>query len=294
MTVNDVKYAVRKPLKEKSSNVSGLGKDVTEGHKIHSTPKSNVAKEMSTKIKRHETLACDIANQVARMKSRDGKDALLQKYFADYITYRSPGDKSRDSRFREHKYRDSRFRERGDGAESSTAVLPGRQGDGSECTFSTPKARTSMIPPLFRDSEDSGQEEEFDLAFISDIPQVDGFSCSTPHVRPVRGSNWINANCDVMDVDNNIACVRKLVDYSLIEDSILTDPSDISDISYVYDNIVHNINSVSNIVKTIFKEDRQLSEDDEMESFMKTKLYDDLSDEGLSSLGSDDEIEIIV
>jgi hypothetical protein len=289
INVNNVKYAVRKPLKTKSCNLDGLNEKVTKGgHEIHATPNSRVAREDSTEINRHEALASDIASQVARMNNRVAKEALLQKYFADYITYRSPGDK----------YRDFRFRERGDGAKSSDHVFPVKQGDGSEeCVFRTPKARTLMSQLVFSDSEDSvdsGQKEEFsnfDVAFISD----NNFWCSTPHVSPVRGEKWINANHDVIDIEHHdIPCVGRLVDYSLSDDSVLSHPSDISDISSANKSTVHDVSSMSEFVKAVFNEDRLLSEDDEMESFMKSKMYDDLSDEGLSSLGSDDDIEVIV
>jgi hypothetical protein len=233
-------------------------------------------------------LACDIASQVARMNSREGKDALLQKYFNDYITYRSPG----------YGHRDSRYRERGDGAESIDEVFPLRQGDGLEFT---PKARFLKSEMLYSDSEDSadsGQEEfatNFDNAFISDDSRISDLNCNIPLVSPKCGNYLVNTNCNNIDVDQKKAYVVRLVDYSLSEDSIVTDTSCLDSSSSEADgNIVHNVSSVSDIVKAVFNENMGDSEDDKIESFMKTKLYDNLSDDGLSSLGSDDGMEIIV
>ncbi|XP_045175484.2 uncharacterized protein LOC123536391 [Mercenaria mercenaria] len=290
--VNDVKYAVRKSLKTKTCSVADLtAKRLNNlGTEIHTTPNLKAAKEQSRTIKRHDKLANDIATKIARMNQKEGKEALLQKYFADYITYRSPG----------YKFRDSRFRERGDGAETNSEYSTQRQITGSENKTAKPKRKSSQTSLTFQDydtSSDSGQEDEilnFDTAFISDVSEIN-HGYREPHVSLNYETSREDSTLGQHEVDLNTACVGKLVDYSLSEeDSLLADPSDISSISTASENIVHNVSSVSDIVKAIFNENREVSEDDEMESFMKTKLWDEFSDEGLSSLGSEDEKEIIV
>ena len=285
--VNDVKYAVRKTLKTKTCSISDLStKKNNLGVEIHTTPNRKAAKEQNRAIKRHDKFANEIATKVARMDQKEGKEALLQKYFADYITYRSPG----------YKYRDTRFREQGDGAESTTIYPAQRNITGCEFETVPPTRNISRSSLTFNESDtssDSGQEDDmlnFDTAFISDVTKINN-GYREPHVSP---SSNIGSSLD-KEVDFNTACVGKLVDYSLSEeDSVLADPSDISSISTTSENVVHNVSSVSDIVKAVFNENRELSEDDEMESFMKTKIWDEFSDEGLSSLGSEDEKEILV
>lgn len=265
--VNNVKYAVRKSLKPKTCTVtssdSSLEDLCTRSSRKTPLESSNIVrrhtKEVHKTVKRHEKLATEIVSKIGRLNHKEGKEAILQKYFADYITYRSPT----------YKYRDSRFRERGDGADSDDDFRLPRRGP-----VATP-ARRHQTPTckLAMDDTDSGHEDEvmnFDTAFIGE---------PHPPKEPVS------------DYADNCEAAGKLVDYSLSEDdSLLSDPSDISTVS----EHVHHVSSVSDIVKAVFNENKSGSEDDEMESFMKTKLYEDLSDEGLSSLGSDDEKEILV
>lgn len=281
--VNDVKYAVRKTLKPKTCTVSS-SKSKTETvlprnsyRTVHeSTPCRRHSKEAHRAVKRHEKLAENIVNKVGRLNQKEGKEAILKKYFADYITYRSPA----------HKYRDSRFRERGDGAESGDESQVSRRGVGSGYNHVTQTKRTETVTSsLCLDDTDSGHEDDstnFDNAFIGDAQtEIDNEIDTAENDSAVLNSTGIE-HCEV---------VGRLVDYSLSEnDSILSDPSDISTVS----EHVHNVSSVSDVVKAVFNENKTGSEDDEMESFMKTKLYEDLSDEGLSSLGSDDEKEILV
>lgn len=292
--VNDVKFAVKKTLKTKACNASDLTSKRNNndaGIAIHTTPNLKAAKEQSRAIRRHDKLANDIATKVARMNQKEGKEALLQKYFADYITYRSPG----------YKFRDSRFRQQGDGAESTSACHVQRQVAGSEFSSFTPKRRPSQTSLTFNESDtssDSGQEEDFsnfDTAFIVDAPR-EHIGYTEPHVSFNSENSQVENTSAQPEVDFNTACVGKLVDYSLSEeDSVLTDPSDISSISSSSENVVHNVSSVSDIVKAVFNDKiKDLSEDDEMESFMRTRMWDDFSDEGLSSLDSDEENEIIV
>ncbi|KAL4229330.1 ras association [Mactra antiquata] len=299
--VNDVKYAVRKSLKTKEC-LPAVESDVVDdrGTEIHGTPNLKAAKEKCRNIKsRHEKLASDIASKVARMNQREGKEALLRKYFADYITYRSPC----------YKYLDTRYRERGDGAEMGSDIPPCRKADGSDAHSYTPRRNTRCTPSSlkFDDqhdvSSDSGQEDDsdsLDTAFILNQQNLltpcsaaneseadNGYK--VPNVSPCNENDILNTNIE----PESEYPVNKLVDYSLSEhdESELTeDPSIISSA----DENIHDVSSASDIVKDIFSDHKDVSEDDEMESFMKTKLYDDFYDEGLSSLGSDDENEIMV
>lgn len=291
--VNDVKFAVRKPLMTKTCSVHDVINKKTShavGRNIHATPKLKVAKENCRLVRRHDKLASDIASKVAHMNQKEGKEALLEKYFADYITYRSPG----------YKFRDSRYRERGDGAETDPKVQARCHGNVSKVTTVTSKRRNSQTSLNFNDfetSSDSGQEDDtsnFDTAFIVETPRLN-FGYRPPNVSFDYEDSDISFECKQPELDLNTACAGKLVDYSLSEDdSLLMDPSDISTISTVSESMRHNVSTVSDIVKTVFSENREVSEDDEMESFMNTKLSDEFSDEGLSSLGSDDEKEILV
>jgi len=287
--VNNVKYAVKKSLKPKSCKLSGSESSLDDissssAKSSHRGPleSSNIvrksAKEVHRTVKRHEKLATEIVNKIGRLNHKAGKEAILKKYFADYIIYRSP----------RYNYHDSRFRERGDGADSDDDDNHNVSHRGIDTGFrSTPVRRPqTATATLSLDDTDSGHDDEmvsFDTAFIGEPVR---------HVE-IEAENNINAVNDLNDCITNVNNVGKLVDYSLSEDSILSDPSDISTVS----ENVHNVSSVSNIVKAVFNENRSSSEDDEMESFMVTKLEDDfheLSDEGLSSLGSDDEREILV
>ena len=76
------------------------------------------------------------------------------------------------------------------------------------------------------------------------------------------------------------------------DESVCSDPSEISTCS---DN-PSNISSISDVVRNIFNSNSETTEDDEMDSFMKTKHFDEFSDEGLSSMESehDEEKEFIV
>ena len=126
-------------------------------------------------------------------------------------------------------------------------------------------------------SGDSGQEDgDFDVAFLDE--NIEAFL--EEHTE---------------DYNNGL---RKLVDYSLTESDISEidadeqgDASDISEIEGDKQNDISNRSSTSDIIKHIFSDNVYVDEDDDMDSFMVTKLSDDISDEGLSSLGSEDDHE---
>jgi len=275
---NCVKFAIRKSLKPNPGPAKQPVCNQAEATK----------KEGHRAVKRHERLACDIVSKISKLNQREGKDALLQKYFSDYITYRSPNCR----------FLDSRYRERGDGAESDVNVIPARGVSVNETYRISPQERRyNARKTLTFDEADSGHDDnsqdefDFNAAFINDEPTV-----STPkhHPTPVNVSPSVDET-HVIDGVINIThdiIPQKLVDYSLSAseaDSHFSDPSEISNASFV-----HNVSSVSDVVRSAFSESGAGSEDDAMESFMKTKLEEDFSDEGLSSLGSDDEKEILV
>ncbi|KAH3870741.1 hypothetical protein DPMN_033931 [Dreissena polymorpha] len=272
--VNNVKFAVRKTLKQKTCTVTSAGSsnDNTEAGKVTTLTTAENPKNIKNRlrnVKRHERLASDLVSRISKMNQKEGKDALLEKYFSEYITYRSP----------KCKYVDSRYRGRGDGAETGEET-PSVNVAGSNYINEVPARQqedcSSAALTLHDDDNDSGHDDNgdvsnFNVAFIGDC---DDF------FKTEMAQTGLNS-------------VNKLVDYSLSEDeqtSFMSDPSEISTVSYEG----HNVSNVSDIVKNVFADAKSFSEDDEMESFMKTKLEDEFSDEGLSSLGSDDGREIVV
>ena len=119
------------------------------------------------------------------------------------------------------------------------------------------------------DSTDSGQDDDhsnFDTAFIAGhrlIPEVE---------------------------NTETAAATKLVDYSISSDNDESACSDPSEISTCSDN-PSNISSISDVVRNNFNSNSETTEDDEMDSFMKTKYFDEFSDEGLSSMDSEYDVE---
>ena len=260
--INDVKYATKKVLKPKRVPVTHRHPHARMARKhtcvdcelrnipMHSTPIRCNAKP---NLKRHETLAEDVTTKIARLDQREHKDVILQKYFADYLSYNSP----------QRKPFPMPRRERGDGAETSFSSGNHDKGDGEPST-STPVCSNTARLRRHSDS-DSGQEDHdlrdnLDRAFICTVTkQVD---------RNHRCSHANRLSRKMVNYDVTIATkVDKLVDYSLSDSSILESVENTADI----------------LERNVF------DEDDEMVSFMDSKLHDDFSDEGLGSLGSEDE-----
>ena len=266
--INDVKHATKKVLKPKSVSVTYGHTNTRMARKhtfvnceprnvpTHSTP---TRCDVKPNLKRHEQLAEDITTKIARMGQREGKDVILQKYFADYLSYNSPHGKP----FPVPK------RERGDGAEISFSRGNPDIGDGS---FSTSTSLRSNTARARRHSDsDSGQEDHdnednLDNAFV--CKTVTKHVDSNPryaHIKPLSRK--------LVSYDITMATqMDKLVDYSFSDTSVLESDE----------------NTVDIFERNVF------DEDDEMASFMDSKLHDDFSDEGLSSLCSEDEREILV
>ena len=267
--INDVKYATKKVLKPKRVTVTYGHANTRLARKhtfvdceprnvpTHSTP---IRRDAKPNLKRHEELAEDIATKITRMSQREGKDVILEKYFADYLSYNSPNGKP----FPMPK------RERGDGAETSFSIGNPDKGDGS---FSTGTPLRSKTTRARRHSDsDSGQEDHdhednLDNAFVC-IKTVRKHVDSNPRYAHIKSLSRKLVNYDVTMATQ----IDKLVDYSYSDTSVLE-----SD-----ENTVHILE------RNVF------DEDDKMASFMDSKLYDDFSDEGMSSLGSADEKEILV
>ena len=266
-SINDVKYATKKVLKPKRVPVTYRHTDARMSRKhtfvdcelrnvpIHSTPIRCNAKP---NIKRHEAIAEDVATKIARLDQREHKDIILQKYFADYLSYNSPHRKP----FPMPK------RELGDGAETSLTSGNSDKGDGAFST-STPVCSNTARARRHSDSdsgqEDHDQEENLDNAFFcKTVTRHFDSTCSYryAHIKPLSRKL---VNYDVTMATN----VEKLVDYSLSDSSVLES----SENSVVFDVLERNV----------------FDEDKEMASFMDSKLHDDFSDEGLSSLGCEDE-----
>ncbi|XP_052797595.1 uncharacterized protein LOC128229817 [Mya arenaria] len=275
--VSSVKYATRKTLKHKPSTMVTNPKfPIEKSGTVADKGCAGNNKDAHRHVKRHERLAKDIVSKISKLNQREGKDALLQRYFSEYMTYRSPSSR----------YLDTRFRERGDGAEEDTRANVNADIGTNATNNITPCLRGRRVPTVLTYDDcdnDSGHEgtddgNDFNTAFISEKYQRDA--------QPVNSATFNVSTADHCQY-------QKLVDYSISEseaDSILSDPSEISRMS----EHAHNVSSVSDIVRTAFSESGTGSEDDAMESFMRTRLEEDFSDEGLSSLGSDDEKEILV
>ena len=262
--INDVKYATKKVLKPKRVPVTHKHTNARMARKrafvdcelrnvpIHSTP---VRCNATPNLKRHEALAEDVTTKIARLDQREHKDIILQKYFADYLSYNSPHRKP----FPMPK------RELGDGAETSGNS---DKGDGAFST-STPvcsyTARARRQSDSDSGQEDHDQEENLDNAFFcKTVTRHFDSTCSYryAHIKPLSRK--------LVNYDVTMATKEgKLVDYSFIDSSVLENTGN----SVVFDVLERNV----------------FDEDKEMASFMDSKLHDDFSDEGLSSLGSEDE-----
>ena len=259
--INDVKYATKKVLKPKKvplmngqANIrlpkkhTFIDSDYRNGP-YHSTPTRD---ETKSNLKRHEELANDITSKIARMSQKEGKDVILQKYFADYICYNSPHRKP----FPMPK------RERGDGAEYSFSEGNPNKGDGSFSSGSAHGARPRDRRHSDSDSGQESQEDHLDNAFICN--SLLKLNKNSPRYARVKSLSGKLVNYDQTHTD-------RLVDYSLSDSSLLESDE-----------------SIDLAERNVF------DEDEEMASFMNSMLNEDFSDEGLSSLGSEDGNEIMV
>ena len=258
---NCVKYATKKILKHKRASVkqSGNINDRTAGCRlVRNVPRQSTPNHRSAKgnLNSHKALAEDIFSKIAQVDQRERKDIILQKYFSDYFAYNSPHKEP----FPMPK------RQRGDGAEDNCSnVNP----DKSEKSFSTSTPLHSNKTRARRHSDsDSGQEDHgfddtLDNAFVCKTVTEHGdnnYKYATIKRLPRKLANYDITMATVSKAD-------KLVDYSVSDSSIDENVEDTVDI----------------LERNVF------DEDDEMASFMDSKLHDDFSDEGLSSWGSDDE-----
>ena len=195
------------------------------------------------------------------MEQREGKDVILKKYFADYLSYNSPNGRGKPFPMPK--------RERGDGAELKFSSGNPDKGDGSFSSGTPMNVNTARVRR--HSDSDSGQEDHdqhdiLDNAFV--CKTVTGSVDSNYRYDRIKPLPRKLVNYDVTMVTQS----DKLVDYSFSDSSVLESAEDTIDI----------------FERNVF------DEDDEMASFMDSKLHDDFSDEGLSSLGSEDEREILV
>ena len=264
-TINDVKYATKKVLKPKRVPVTHRHTNARMAKKhtfvdcelrnvpMHSTPIRCNAKP---NLKRHEALAEDVTTKLARLDQREHKDVILQKYFADYLTYNSPHRQP----FPVPK------RERGDGAEDCLSTGNPDNGDGASSS-STPVCSSTVRARRHSDS-DSGQEDHDHHDILDDAIVCKTF---TGHI----GSNH--------RYDHNKPLPMKLVNYDV---TMETQSDKLVDYSFSDSSEIEN--SGNSVVFDVL-ERNIFDEDKEMASFMNSTLHDGFSDEGLSSLGSEDE-----
>ena len=264
--INDIRYATKKSLKPKKVLVaygrtdSGMARKHTfincesRNAPMHSTP--NRRELRPPNLKRHGELADDISAKVAKLDQREGKNVILQKYFADYLSYNSPSRKP----FQMPK------RESGDGAEDVSYKGNPDKGD---VAFSadTPVLRKAARVRHHSDSDSGHEDHEERNEDDLDNATVSGAECKNRYDDTKPLSRKL-VNYDITITTE----VDKLVDYSLSASSLFE--SDENTVDILERNII--------------------DEDNEMASFMVSKLHDDFSDEGLSSLGSNDDREIFV
>ena len=255
---NCVKYATKKILKHKrvsvmygNINARTAGCGLVRNVPRQSTPNRRFAKG---NLRSHEALAEDIFSKIAQVDQRERKDIILQKYFSDYLAYNSPHKEP----FPMPK------RQRGDGAEDSSSNGNPDKGDVSFST-STPLQSNTTRARRHSDS-DSGQEDHG----LDEILE-NAFVCKT--VVEHGDNNYKYATIKRLP--------RKLVNYDI---TMATKADKLVDYSVSDSSVNENVeNTVDILERNVFVED------DEMASFMDSKLHDDFSDEGLSSWGSDDE-----
>ena len=269
--ISHVKYATKKTLKPKSvtvryglPNVGMVKKHTFVDSEIRNAPRHSTPNHRDTKRRQkhhHDDLAEDITTKIAKLDQREHKDVILQKYFADYLSYNS---------LHRNTFPTSK-RERGDGSEDVSSKGNPDKGDGAFSTGSPGCSYTAYARHhIDSDSghEDNDHEDSLDNAFVCNTSRgqfANRCNYKYVHVKPLSRKP---VNNDVVMATK----VDKLVDYSLSDSSILESFE----------------NSVDILERNI------LDEDDEMASFMDSKLHDDFSDEGLSSLGSDDDREVLV
>ena len=267
--INHVKYATKKTLKPKSvtvtyglPNIGMVKKHTFVDSEIRNAPRHSTPNRRDTKRshkRHHDDLAEDITTKIAKLDQREHKDVILHKYFADYLSYNSPHRNT----FPTPK------RERGDGSEDVSSKGNLDKGDGE---FSTGSLACSKTARARRHSDsDSGHEDHDHENNLNNA-----FVCNTNTGQMHRNYRYAHIKpLSRKPVNHDVAMetkVNKLVDYSFSDSSILESFE----------------NSVDILERNI------VDEDDEMASFMNTKIHDDFSDEGLSSLGSDDDREILV
>lgn len=115
------------------------------------------------------------------------------------------------------------------------------------------------------DSTETDLDSSLEKAFIDECNISDKFNDSGIKVKLPSEFNEIHNG-------------HKLVDYTL---------SDVEDDDMLMDNKKFDF-------RKFWESNDVYNEDEEMDSFMKTKIHEDFSDEGLSSMGSDEEREILV
>ena len=255
---NCVKYATKKILKHKRvSVINGNTNARTAGcGLVRNLPRQSTPNHRSAKgnLKSHDALAEDIFSKIAQVDQRERKDIILQKYFSDYLAYNSPHKEP----FPLPK------RQRGDGAEDNSSNGNPDKGDGSFST-STP-LHSNMTRARRHSDSDSGQDDDgFDEILDN------AFVCKT--VTEHGNNNYKYATIKRLP--------RKLVDYDI---TMATKADKLVDYSVSDSSVNENVEDTVDIL-----ERNVFVEDDEMASFMDSKLQDDFSDEGLSSWGSDDE-----
>ena len=210
--------------------------------------------------KRKQLKKCE---SVGNVKASDGKQELLQKYFSEISDYETP----KIAKMKKAKRRTDRdFMSNGNvNTEIMSSNARGHSYSDVNAFYWSVHAEN--------DSEGTDLDSSLERAFVAECNISDSSYDSGIKVN-VHDKNSDDLNTGEYMYDNS----NKLVDYSMSDEEADTS----------------SVNSRDFDVREFWKSGEEYNEDDAMDSFMNTKLRDDFSDEGLSSMGSDEEKETFV
>ena len=210
--------------------------------------------------KRKQLKKCE---SVGNLKSSDGKQELLQRYFSEISDYETP----KIAKMKKAKRRTDR-----DFISNGNVNNEIRSSNAREMSYSDVNAFYWSVHAE-SDSEDTDLDSSLERAFVAECNISDSSYDSGIKLNVHGGiSDGLNTGEYMYDV------INKLVDYSISDEEADTS----------------SVNSRDFDVREFWSTGEVYNEDDAMDSFMNSKLRDDFSDEGLSSMGSDEEKETFV
>ena len=276
--VNDqtmVKYALKKCLKDNRQQTNLNTSNKIDNRK-HAMKRTHHVKNDTPTVKCETSTGVREKSELKKQKKSNRKTGLFQKCFHDLISLRKP----------KQLFKRSDRREPGDGADSEEEYRMSniRFIDGAdisaETQFRTLEERCRYFWNTNSESDDESDCDE-ELTYFSDLNHA--------FVKPVR-EDVSDEGIEVISVDSNdlntafIDETKESRDYAsrlfeFIDDSDVS----ISDISSC--EWEQNVSS-RDVVRDLFcgqKPGCSFVQDEEMDSFMRTRIMDSESDEGLSS-----------